>query len=120
MTVNKNICKGPQFKKDKKYAWVTLAMSFLSHSVHLGFSYAVLGNLTIAHMQHFSIDLQLASLIGSVHSGVFFLFGMYFHCYVMGCGIVFNGGYQLAEVTTATILTLASLYNWYVVFIIIA
>ena len=70
-------CRDIKYKKDKGYSWVVLLMSALSHSVHLGFTFGVLGNLTIAHMQYFNIDLQLSSLIGSVHGAVLFLFGMF-------------------------------------------
>ena len=72
----KSLCKGPTLEKDKGYAWVILLMSFLSHFLHMGFSLAILGNLTVAHKEYFNIDLQLASLIGSVHIGVCLIAGI--------------------------------------------
>ena len=69
------IWKGPKLTKDKGYVWVILLMSFLSHALHLGFTYAVLGNLTIAHKKFFGIELELSTLIGSLHGGVLYIFG---------------------------------------------
>ncbi|KAF6022454.1 hypothetical protein EB796_019238 [Bugula neritina] len=67
--------KRPKFEKDKGYAWVILFFSFLSHFVHIGFSFGTAGNLTIAHQEFFKVNLQKGSLIGSVYLGVLFLFG---------------------------------------------
>ena len=75
MDVMRRLCKGPELKKDKGFVWLILVMSFLSHGLHLGFTYAVLGNLTIAHQKFFNIDLEQSTLIGSVHGGVLFIFG---------------------------------------------
>ena len=61
--------------QDKGLVWVVLMMSFLSHFGHLGFSYALLGNLTTAHKVYYNITVQESSTIGSVHSGLFFIFG---------------------------------------------
>ncbi|XP_067950417.1 monocarboxylate transporter 12-like [Watersipora subatra] len=68
------MCPRPTLRQDKGFAWFILAMSFLSHALHLGFTYAVIGNLTVIHQSLFGIDLQLSSFIGSVHAGVLFLF----------------------------------------------
>jgi len=67
--------EGPKFEKDKGYAWVILFFSFLSHFVHIGFSFGTAGNLTIARQEFFKVNLQKGSLIGSVYLGVLFLFG---------------------------------------------
>ena len=73
-----HICKNTKLQKDRGYAWVILLMSLLSHSLHLGFSFAVLGNLTVAHRIHFGVDLQISSWIGTLHTGILFLFGKTF------------------------------------------
>ena len=75
MFMIKEFVKSPKIEKDRGYAWVILLMSLLSQSLHLGFSLAVIGNLTVAHKAYFNIDLQESSLIGTVHTGVLFLFG---------------------------------------------
>ena len=77
MEVMRKIYKGPSLKKDKGFAWVILMMSFLSHGVHLGFSFGIIGNLTIAHQKFFNIDLETSSLMGSVHIGLLFGFCKY-------------------------------------------
>ena len=74
MEVMRKIYKGPSLRKDKGFAWVILMMSFLSHGVHLGFSFGIVGNLTIAHQKFFNIDLETSSLMGSVHIGLLFGF----------------------------------------------
>ncbi|KAF6021684.1 hypothetical protein EB796_020003 [Bugula neritina] len=61
--------------KDSRYSCLVLFMSFLSHVCHLGFSYGVVGNLTIAHQQAFNISLQQSSLLGSVFVATFYLLG---------------------------------------------
>lgn len=62
-------------KKDQGLAWCILALSSLSHMAHIGFSFAVLGNLTIAHNKLFNTSLQETNNIGSVHHAVFFITG---------------------------------------------
>jgi len=61
--------------KDKGYAWIIVLTSFLSHFANVGFSFGIAGNLTIIYQEFFKVDLQLGSLVGSVHIGVLFLFG---------------------------------------------
>lgn len=71
----RNMLKGKGLERDKGYAWLVLVMSFLSHIGHLGFNYAIVGNLTIQHKMLFGISLQESSLIGSVHLALFCVFG---------------------------------------------
>ena len=73
----KNLCSTPTYAKDKGYAWVVLVLSFISHTIHIGFTYAVVGNLTIAHKNFFGISLQESSFIGSMHITVLCVFGWY-------------------------------------------
>lgn len=65
--------------QDKGFVWVVLMTSFLSHFVHLGFSYALLGNLTTAHKVYYNITVQESSTIGSVHNGLFCIFCEFLH-----------------------------------------
>ena len=51
----KKLRRGPELHKDRGYAWVVLAMSFLSHSVHLGFSLALLGKTWTRHYLYLKI-----------------------------------------------------------------
>jgi len=69
------LCTKPNLQKDKGYAWVISVASFLSHFSHIGFSYGIAGNLTIAHQQFFNINLQKGSLAGSIHFGALLLLG---------------------------------------------
>jgi len=52
-------------------------MSFLSHVCNRGFSYGILGNMTIAHQKFFNIGLQESGIIGSLHVATIFLFGKF-------------------------------------------
>jgi len=93
------LCKKPQLIKDKGYAWIVLLLTSLSQFVHLGFSFGVVGNMTIVHQRVFSIDLRYSSVIGSVHIGTLMLFGkhlqssflLYMHLYI------FNGSISKLE-----------------------
>ena len=78
MSISSNkLCKGPKLTKDRGYAWVVIIFGFFSCFLSTGFSYGVVGNLTIAHKQKFNIDLRESSMIGSVYSGAMYLFGKY-------------------------------------------
>jgi len=61
--------------KDEGYSWVIVIGSFLSHFSNIGFSFGIAGNLTVAHQKFFKVDLQEASIVGSVHICTLFLFG---------------------------------------------
>lgn len=71
MFMLRRIVRGPTLAKDKGYGWVVLALSFLSHILHVGFSFSVVGNLTIAHKSFFGINLQESTLIGSINIATF-------------------------------------------------
>lgn len=75
MILLRRILRGPTLVKDKGYAWIVLALSFLSHILQVGFMYSVVGNLTIAHKSFFGITLQESSLIGSINLASFCLSG---------------------------------------------
>ena len=119
MDVLSRFCKGPELRKDKGFVWMILVMSFLSHGLHLGFTYAVLGNLTIAHQKFFNINLEQSTLIGSVHGGVLFIFGKCLvairfwwniYCFCTRCRkeyyYIFR---EISPCITATLFTRASL-----------
>ncbi|XP_067950601.1 monocarboxylate transporter 14-like [Watersipora subatra] len=76
MSVAKKMCTSLNYKKDTGYAWVVLLMSTLSHFAHLGFTFGVIGNMTIVNQTHFGIGLQLSSLIGTIHMATIFFFGL--------------------------------------------
>lgn len=61
--------------KDKGLAWAVLFMSFLAHFGSIGFSFGVIGNLTIIHMKLFNISQSESGNIGSVHVGLIYAFG---------------------------------------------
>ncbi|KAF6024915.1 hypothetical protein EB796_016752 [Bugula neritina] len=63
--------------KDRGYAWWILFMSFLSHVCNRGFSFGILGNMTIAHQKFFNIGLQESGIIGSLHVASIFIFGKF-------------------------------------------
>ncbi|KAF6039471.1 Mct1 [Bugula neritina] len=69
-----NCCPRISTNKDRGYAWWILFMSFLSHVCNRGFSYGILGNMTIAHQKFFNIGLQESGIIGSLHVATIFLF----------------------------------------------
>jgi len=52
-------------------------MSFLSHVCNRGFSFGILGNMTIAHQKFFNIGLQESGIIGSLHVASIFIFGKF-------------------------------------------
>ncbi|KAF6024918.1 hypothetical protein EB796_016755 [Bugula neritina] len=69
-----NCCPRISTNKDRGYAWWILFMSFLSHVCNRGFSFGILGNMTIAHQKFFNIGLQESGIIGSLHVASIFLF----------------------------------------------
>ena len=64
-------------KKDRGFSWVVLFASFIDHVFSIGFSYSVLGVLTIHQMRYFDVSVSQSSLIGSVHLGVFLIGGKF-------------------------------------------
>ncbi|KAF6024917.1 hypothetical protein EB796_016754 [Bugula neritina] len=73
-TVRMNCCPRISTNKDRGYAWWILFMSFLSHVCNRGFSFGILGNMTIAHQKFFNIGLQESGIIGSLHVASIFIF----------------------------------------------
>ena len=63
-------------RADSGFSWLVLFASFIDHVFSIGFSYSVLGVLTIHQMYYFNITVSQSSLIGSVHLGVFLIGGM--------------------------------------------
>ena len=64
-------------EQDTGLAWLVLVMSFLAHTINIGFSYAVVGNLTIVHMKLFGISEQKSGNISSIHIGLVYCLGQY-------------------------------------------
>lgn len=64
-----------EFRKDGGLAWLVLFASFLSHMLNIGFSYAVLGSLTLHHAAESDITISASSWISAVHIGVFLMCG---------------------------------------------
>ena len=65
----------PKLEKDKGYAWFVMFLSFLSHVVHIGFAFGIVGVMTTANRNHFEIPIELSIIISSVFIGLIFALG---------------------------------------------